>query len=148
MMTFAYGAVFEPGEEAGIVVTFPDVPEAITEGKNVADAREMAADALGVALLTYVELGRALPEAAARTAEPITVDAEIAAKLAVIEAFREAGLSKSELARRLDKDEREVRRILDPSHATKLPALKAALAALGRRLVIGVERLPIEVRAA
>jgi len=31
-----------------------------------------------------------------------------------------------------------VRRILDPKHPTKLPALTAALRALGKRLVVGV----------
>jgi antitoxin HicB len=42
------------------------------------------------------------------------------------------------LARRIGKDEKEVRRILDPKHATKLPALIAVLRALGKRLVVGV----------
>jgi hypothetical protein len=30
MRTFVYGARFESGDEGGIVVSFPDVPEAIT----------------------------------------------------------------------------------------------------------------------
>jgi antitoxin HicB len=64
----------------------------------------------------------------------------VAAKLAVLEAFRDAGITKAELARRLDKDEKEVRRILDPRHSTKLPALTEALHALGRRLVVAVEK--------
>jgi antitoxin HicB len=68
------------------------------------------------------------------------VEPEIAAKIAVLEAFADAGISKAELARRIGKDEREVRRILDPMHATKLGALRAALSALGRRLVVGVEK--------
>ena len=57
---------------------------------------------------------------------------------AVLESFVAAGISKSELARRIGRDEKEVRRILDPKHATKLPALTSALHALGRRLVVGV----------
>jgi antitoxin HicB len=56
----------------------------------------------------------------------------------VLEAFAAAGITKSELARRIGKDEKEVRRILDPKHPTKLPALIAALRALGKRLVVGV----------
>jgi antitoxin HicB len=70
---------------------------------------------------------------------PIAVEPETAAKLALIEAVREAGISKSELARRLGKDEKQARRILDPMHPTKLVTLIAALRALGQRLVIGVE---------
>jgi antitoxin HicB len=48
MMTFVYRARFEPGEKRGIVVTFPDVPEAITEGRNEADARRQAEEALAL----------------------------------------------------------------------------------------------------
>jgi len=70
---------------------------------------------------------------------PILAPSSPAAKLAVIEAFRAAGISRSELARRLGRDEKEARRILDPTHRTKLQTLAAALAVLDRRLVIGVE---------
>ncbi|MGD0633701.1 MAG: type II toxin-antitoxin system HicB family antitoxin [Beijerinckiaceae bacterium] len=141
MRTYTYPAVFEPGDEAGIVITFPDVPEAISQGDDEADARFMGSEALGIALLAIIGMKRPLP--AASKPEPgqvlLTVDADIAAKLAVLEAFRDAGITQAELAKRLGKDAREVRRILDPDHPTKIPALVAALAALGRRLVIGVE---------
>ena len=45
---------------------------------------------------------------------PIAVEAAVAAKLAFLDAFGGAGMSKSELARRIGKDEKEVRRLLDP----------------------------------
>lgn len=139
MKTYGYPADFEPGDDPGIVVvTFPDLPEAITEGVGEAEARSMASDALGVALLAYLREGRPLPPA---SEGPIVVmpDPDVTAKIAVIEAFREAGISRSELARRLGRDEKEARRILDPMHPTKLPTLSAALVVLGRRLVIGVD---------
>lgn len=142
MRTFTYPAIFEPGErQSVIVVTFPDVPEAISEGENETDAREMGSDALGVALLGLLSVGRALPVASSPKQGQmlLSVEAAVAAKIAVIEAFGEAGITQAELARRLGKDAREVRRILDPDHSTKVPSLAAALAALGRRLVVGVE---------
>jgi antitoxin HicB len=139
MKTYAYAANFEPAErEGGFVVTFPDVPEAITEGDDMADARAMAADALGVALLTYLELGRELPEPKTES-NLIVPDAEVGAKIALIETFRRAGITRSELARRIGKDEKEARRLLDPNVATKLPMMKVALAAMGQRLVVGLE---------
>ena len=141
MKSYAYRARFEPGARRGnIVVTFPDVPEAVTQGRGEADARAMAEEALGLVLLTYLERGRPLPKARAkgRALAEITVAPNVAAKLAVLEAFGAAGISKSELARRIGKDEKEVRRILDPRHPTKLPALIAALRALGKRLVVSV----------
>jgi len=141
MRTFVFRAVFEPGDKRGIVVTFPDVPEAITQGNDVTDARAMAEEALGLALLSYPARGLPLPKARARGRDmvPIAVAPDVAAKLAVLEAFAEANISKVELARRLGKDEKEVRRILDPKHPTKLSALTETLRALGKRLIVAVE---------
>ncbi len=141
MRTFTYAAEFEPGDKRGIVVSFPDVPEAITQGNHLADARAQAEEALGLALLTYPERGLPLPRSRAgrKGRTMVTVAADVAAKLALIEAFAAAGITKTELARRIAKNEKEVRRLLDPKHATKLGPLTAALLALGKRLVVGVE---------
>jgi antitoxin HicB len=137
--SYVYEALLEPGDEGAIVVTFPDVPEAITEGDTRADALTMAEDALGVALLAYADLKRPLPEARDHGLMPIAVAADVAAKLAVIEAFTASGLTKSDLARRLGVHESEVRRILNPRHATKLQRLVQTLRALGHRLVVRTE---------
>ena len=67
-------------------------------------------------------------------ATPITT----ALKAAVSMAMRDDGISKAELARRMHVNEKEARRMLDPGHPTKVPALERALAALGRRAVIAV----------
>lgn len=140
MRSYVYRAQFERGSRSGLVVSFPDVPEAITQGRDTADARAMAEEALGLALLSYPERGLPLPKARASGKKLVLVSVapDVAAKLAVLESFVAAGITKTELARRLGKDEKEVRRILDPKHATKLPALTAALRALGKRLVVGV----------
>jgi antitoxin HicB len=141
MKTFVYAAHFEPGDEGRIVVTFPDIPEAITEGVDEGEARVMAQEALGLALLTYPARGKPLPPATDRGTEliPIAVDPDDAAKIALLDAFREAGISKSEFGRRIRKDEKEVRRLLDPAHPSKRSSVTEALRQLGRRLVIGVE---------
>jgi antitoxin HicB len=141
MKAYTYRALFEPGERRGnVVVSFPDIPEVVTQGRGESDARVMAEEALGLVLLSYLDRGKPLPKprAKSRNLVEIVVAPDVAAKLAVLESFAEAGITKSELARRLGKDEKEVRRILDPKHPTKLPALTAALRALGKRLVVGV----------
>jgi antitoxin HicB len=141
MKAYAYRAQFEPGDRRGnIVVTFPDVPEALTQGRSEADARAMAEEALGLVLLSYLARGKPLPKPRAKGGGfvDVAVAPDVAAKLAVLESFTAAGITKTELARRIGKDEKEVRRILDPKHPTKLPALTAALRALGKRLVVGV----------
>jgi antitoxin HicB len=141
MRSYIYRALCEAGDRRGnIVVTFPDVPEVVTQGRGEADARAMAEEALGLVLLSYLVRGKLLPKPRAKghNLVDIAVAPDVAAKLAVLESFAAAGISKSELARRIGKDEKEVRRILDPKHLTKLPALTAALRALGKRLVVGV----------
>ncbi len=141
MRTFVYGARFEPGDEGGVVVSFPDVPEAITQGDDQADAMNQAREALGLALLTYPRRGLSVPAAKSkgRGLFRVAVEPEVAAKIAVLEAFKRCDISKSELGRRLGKDEKEVRRILDPRHNTKLATLTEALRELGQQLVIGVQ---------
>lgn len=139
-MDYVFAADFQPDPEGGFIVTFPDVPEAITFGDDLADARTSAAEALGLALRGYLVLGRPLPKAVAKRKGlvAVPVNAATALKLAVVEAFHASGLSKSELARRLGKAEGEARRILDPDHPTKVQALEAALAALGKEIVVSV----------
>ncbi len=54
------------------------------------------------------------------------------------DAFRNAGMAKRALARRIGRAENEARRILDPDHPSKLPLLRAALSAFGKEIVVSV----------
>lgn len=139
-MEYVYRADFASEPDGGYLVTFPDVPEAITQGDDRADARASAADALAVALRGRLADGKPLPVAKAtgKGLVPIPVDAETALKIAVIDAFAKNGMSKVEFARRLGKTATEPYRILDPDHPTKLAALKHALAVLGKEVVVAV----------
>jgi antitoxin HicB len=131
----------EPNGEGGFLVRFPDVPEALTEGATRQEAITNAADALEVALLGQMKDGAEIPVAKARPRGGVSVhiSAQASAKLAFYTTFRQSGLTQSALARKIGKDEAEVRRMLDPYHATKLPALDEALGALGQRFVLAVE---------
>lgn len=140
MMQLTYGARFDREPDGGILVTFPDLPEAITEGADMAEARANAIDALSTALRGRVDDGRALPEPAARGPGlvPVSPDPETALKVAFIVEFERLGITKTELARRIGKVESEARRILDPNHATKLGAMRSAFAAIGKEIVVSV----------
>src|SRR5580698_10782455 len=101
-IAYAYRALFEPGERRGnIVVSFPDVPEVVTQGRGESDARAMAEEALGLVLLSYLDRGKPLPlpkpRAKSRNLVEVVVAPDVAAKLAVLESFAEAGITKSEL---------------------------------------------------
>jgi antitoxin HicB len=133
----------EPNGRGGFIARVPEVPEALTEGDTRDEAIENASDALEVALLGRMKDGEAIPSPSERSNRKdmaiAHLSAQAAAKLAFYSAFAEAGVSRSALARQLGKDEAEVRRMLDPYHATKLAALDEALQVLGKRLVLTVE---------
>ncbi len=138
-MHYAYPFLMEPQPEGGFTVTFPDVPEAITEGDTAAEARERAEDALVTALSFYTDDGRPLPTPSAAQGRPIAVlPPLVAAKLALHDAMLAAGISNVELGRRLDLDEKAVRRLRDPLHRSHIGQVEAALRQLGKRLEVRV----------
>ena len=53
-MIYPYLCQLTPDEDGGLVATFPDVPEAITGGRDRSEALAMAEDALATALAGYV----------------------------------------------------------------------------------------------
>jgi antitoxin HicB len=57
-----YPVILEPADEGGFVVSFPDVPEAITQGDTREAALSNAVEALETALDFYIEDKRPLPQ--------------------------------------------------------------------------------------
>jgi antitoxin HicB len=132
---FSYPVTLTPEADGGFVVTFQDLPEAITQGDTTVEALTEAADALAEAIAGRIRRGDLIPEPSLAENLPVVpVPAQIAAKAALYLALRENGVSRSELADRLDCDEKEVRRLLDPRHPSKLPRIQKALAVLGKGL--------------
>lgn len=136
---FTYPVLLTRDEaDGGFVATFPDLPEAITQGDDAADALTQAVDALDEAVAGRIRRGDAIPvPSVPAPGQPVVpVPALTAAKASLLLALREAGINKSELAERLGCDEKEVRRLLDPRHASRLTRLQAALTALGKRIAV------------
>ena len=67
-----YPAIFHKAEEGGFWVTFPDIPECMTQGDNIQHAYEMAVEALGLSLTTMQEANEEIPKAT----EPEAVEAK------------------------------------------------------------------------
>lgn len=141
MANFLYPATLTPEKGNGLTVRFVDLPEAITSGKSRADALTQAADCLEEAIAGRITDGLDIPKpsTARRNQKLIALPAPTAAKAALYLAIKDAGISNSELARRLGFDEKEIRRMLDPRHATRLSRIEKVLDALGKRLIVGVE---------
>jgi antitoxin HicB len=141
MRDLVYCAKLVPQKGGGFLVRFPDVPEALAEGGDRADALQAAEDALITALGGYLEAKRPLPMAKRRKGlEPIRVPPLEAAKIALHEAMRTEGMSGRELARRLGVQEGAVRRLLNLSHRSHIGEVERALAIFGLRLSLRIER--------
>lgn len=65
MKKLFYPALFHKADEGGFWVSFPDLPECLTEGDNMEQAYEMAADALGLAISCRMQEGEVLPSPSA-----------------------------------------------------------------------------------
>jgi len=72
MRKLFYPAVFHRAEEGGFWVSFPDIPECLTQGDDMQQAYEMAVEALGLSLTSMEEAGEEVPKASV----PEAIDAE------------------------------------------------------------------------
>jgi len=137
---FDYPVVLQAQPEGGFVVTFPDVPEAITQGEDEDEALLYAVDALATGLSFYVDARKPLPVAskAKRGQRTVRPSALKGAKLGVYQAMTEQGIKKAELARRLGWHMPQVDRLYDLRHASRLDQIEAAARVLGRRLEVRV----------
>ena len=141
MTRFQYPVKLMPAKEGGFVVTCRDLPQLVTQGEHKLDALEQAADAMDEVFAAYMIEGIEFPNAsrAQRREYLIAPPAETMAKAALYVAMRQAGISKTQLAKQLGVDEKEVRRLLDPHYGSKLPRIAEAINLLGQRLVIDLE---------
>jgi antitoxin HicB len=134
-----YPALFEPDGD-GFCVSFRDIPEALTSGDTLEEARAMAGDALLTAMDFYFEDKRPVPapSKAKRGEELVALPASVSAKVLLLNAMLEQKVTPSDLARRLGTSPQVVNRIVDIKHATKIDTIAEALEALGKRLELAV----------
>src|SRR2546421_12795240 len=98
-MVLSYPALFDPAEEGGFVVTFPDFTWGVTQGDTEEEATEMAADALGMIIGDHIERGHDLPRPSrprGRKYRMIQLPALQSMKAELYTAFRASGLKKSD----------------------------------------------------
>ena len=125
-----------------VLVTFPDVPGAITYGDDRPDALARAVDALETMLASYIIDRKDLPLASAANGRATVEPSLLAAlKLAIYQAMRAKDWRKADLARALAVNPRQVDRLLDLSHASPLSQIDAAMAAMGRAVRIEIEAI-------
>lgn len=120
------------------LVVFPDIPEAITQGRSMKEAQAVAKDALETALDFYFEDSRAVPEPSRikRGQHFVELPASISAKVLLLNEMISQGVRPAELARRLRTTPQEVNRLTNIRHASKIDGIERAFTALGKTLEI------------
>ena len=136
---FDYPVTLKPDGDT-MMVTFADLPEAITFGADEDEALLQAVDALETALSFYIDARKPLPapskpKRGQRTVHPSALEC---AKLGVYQAMMEQGIKKTDLARRLGWHLPQVDRLFDLRHASRLDQLEAAARSLGREIRMSV----------
>lgn len=118
----------------GILISFPDIPEALSSAETMAQAQEFAYDALITALEFYFEDYKRIPQPSAITDSYVELPPALTAKVMLLNTLANTGVSYAELARRMNKKPQEVQRMVTLRHTTKIDTIHAALAQLGFRL--------------
>jgi antitoxin HicB len=154
----AYRIVLEPDDNGTFLVTCPAIPEVTTFGETEAVCIENARAAIEEALAARIARGAAIPDADANGDEAAQVRdalhgaiAKEAAKVfraqrralpelkvELYQALARSGITRVELARRLDWKRTSVDRLFQLGHASRLDQIEAAAAALGFAVHAGI----------
>jgi len=123
------------------IVSFKDIPEALTQGYSFEEAKEMAQDALITAMEFYFEENRSvpLPSIANDSEHLIALPASVWVKVLLLNTMLEQHVSQSDLAKKLGKSRQEMQRIINLNHSTKIDTMADALACLGKSLNISLK---------
>lgn len=131
-----YPALFTRDESGIILVTFRDIPEALTQGRDEVEAKKNAQDALITAMEFYFEDRRSVPAPSGRCSGEVLISLpfSISVKVALLNEMITQGVTPAELARRLGSSPQNVNRIMKLDHATKIDTLDSAFKQLGKSL--------------
>ena len=135
-----YAVILTPDDNDTLLVTVPDLPDAVTLGEDREDALARAVDAIETALMGRMADRETIPEPAAVAPDHVELPALSVAKIALYRAMKSEGVGKAALAKRLGVALPQIDRLLDLRHHSRVDALERALAALHRSLVISVEQ--------
>jgi antitoxin HicB len=121
-----------------ILATFPDVPPAITQGIDRAEALAMAKEALELSMEFYFEDMRPvpMPSKPKRGQTVVELSPSVAAKVLLLNEMLRQKVRPIDLARRLGTTKQEVNRLTNLRHPTKIDRIDEALRTLGKRLYV------------
>ena len=135
-MNFEYPVVLKRDDNETFLVTCPDIPELVTFGDDREDALRHAQNALITALEMYQDDRRDLPKPSApKKGRPIvSPPPRVLLKASLYQAMRDAEISNVELAARLGRDEKQIRRLLNFNVDSRVTEIARALEEVGLEL--------------
>jgi len=139
-MRYAYPYELTSQPEGGFTVTFPDVPEAITQGDNEKEAAAMAEDALVTALSFYTDQAEGLPHPSpAHGRHRSYVPPLVRPRLALHDAMLTAGVSNVLWRGSSAPMKRRCAGFGIRLHQSRINQVDTALRVLGKRMGIVIE---------
>lgn len=136
-MLYAAEIQYEDGE---YVVSFPDIPEAITSGDTIEEAKQEALNALVTAFEFYFEDQRSIPmpKQYDDLEHFVEVPLSVWAKVLTLNTMVEQRYTQADLARAMGTRKQEIQRIISLEHTTKIDRLHAAMVAMGKHFSLGI----------
>jgi len=139
-MKIEYPAIFDPADEGGFTITFPDFPEAISEGDSLEEANYNSIEVLALTLKSRMEDNELIPLPHSETGANVHMIApDVNIQAALLVKLNRGDKKFSDLARTLGTSWPAVSRLEDPKHWPSLRQLDKLAAALGKRLVLSLE---------
>jgi antitoxin HicB len=121
-----------------ILVTFPDIPEAVTQGRDRTEALKAARDVLETAMDVYFDERRPVPAPSQpkRGQLVVEVPASLSAKILLLNEMLHQNVRPADLARRIGTSPQVVNRLTNIRHTSQIDGIDTALRALGKRLIV------------
>src|SRR5882724_7657784 len=106
----------------GFMVSFPDIPEALTGAPTKEETRQLAADALTTAMDFYFEDRRAVPAPSALKRGQVLIDLppSVGVKVLLLNEMLLQGTRPADLARLMNVTPQEINRLTTLRHPTKI----------------------------
>ena len=136
----AYPALLQDNKEGGFIVSFRDVPEAVTEIWSMEKLQDTAEDALVTMLEMYFEKNKMFPEPSKPRKNEVMISLPliVVAKMLLLNLMVSSNIRACDLARKMNIKPQEVNRIIDLQHNTKIDTIDSAMKALGKNLQLSV----------
>jgi len=121
-----------------ILVTFPDIPEAVTQGRDRTEALKAARDVLETAMDVYFDERRPVPAPSQpkRGQLVVEVPASLSAKILLLNEMLHQNVRPADLAPRIGTSPQVVNRLTNIRHTSQIDGIDTALRALGKRLIV------------